>query len=202
MSDDRLLKLARDVAGCLVRTDRQLVLAESCTAGLVAATLGAIPGISRHFCGSAVVYQEQTKTAWLKVGSPLLAEQGAVSGDVASAMATGVLAATPHADLGAAITGHLGPDAPEELDGQAYVAVQLRGHAAQIFSHRLTRTPPGALTPSDVRILRQREAAAILLGHLLDFSGDQQSLTRPQAGRIKKPSAGGEGDAWGAHVGE
>ncbi|HEX6987400.1 MAG TPA: CinA family protein, partial [Planctomycetaceae bacterium] len=96
-----LFDQAERVADRLRLSGHQLVLAESCTAGLVAAALGGVPGISRHLCGSAVVYQERTKAAWLDVPESLLAERGAVSAEVAAAMAAGALDRTPHADVAA-----------------------------------------------------------------------------------------------------
>ena len=65
-----LKKIAHDVAACLRSQPRRIVFAESCTGGLVAATL-AIPGISDSLCGSAVVYRLDTKTRWLGIPGDL-----------------------------------------------------------------------------------------------------------------------------------
>lgn len=165
-------RLASEVSQVLQRTGRQLVLAESCTAGLVAATLGQIPGISRHLCGSAVVYQEATKTGWLNVSADLLARQGAVSPEVAAAMARGVLAITPHADLAAAITGHLGPDAPEELDGVIEIAIQIRDQPVKQIQQRLAQSGSDAkAAASDLRQYRQTTAAMSVLTAILESLG-------------------------------
>lgn len=161
-----LPSLANQVAQALERTGRQLVLAESCTAGLVAASLGGVPGISRHLCGSAVVYQEPTKTAWLGIPPEMLAEHGDVSREVAAAMTAGALAKTPHADLAAAVTGHLGPNAPADLDGVMFVAVQLRGRPP-----RVTRTQLAVPTTEDeavARSERQRAAAEAVLARIAE----------------------------------
>ena len=83
--------------------DQQLVLAESCTAGLAASRLGGMPGISRHFCGSSVVYQERTKQDWLDISESLLESQGAVSEPVARQMALNSLQQTGTATLSASI---------------------------------------------------------------------------------------------------
>ena len=66
MVSDALKKEAQLLAQALFRSGAQLVLAESCTGGMAAAALTQNPGISKNFCGSAVVYQSETKTAWLK----------------------------------------------------------------------------------------------------------------------------------------
>lgn len=109
----------------LEANQQQLVLAESCTAGLAAARLGSVPGISAHFCGSAVVYQEGTKQDWLDLPADLLADHGAVSEPVALQMAARALGQTGAATLAVSITGHLGPAAPAQLDGQVFVGMAL-----------------------------------------------------------------------------
>ena len=127
MSDATVLA-AEQLAEQLRRSGRRVVFAESCTAGLVTAALARIPGISEHVCGSAVVYRNATKTAWLGVSAEALADEsiGPVSEQVAAAMADGVLARTPEADLAVSVTGHLGPDAPAHLDGVIYVGIARR----------------------------------------------------------------------------
>lgn len=165
MTERILHDLASDVAEALARSNKQLVLAESCTAGLVSATLGAIPGISRSLCGSAVVYQEATKTSWLHVSRELLLEHGAVSAEVAKAMAAGALDMTPHADLAAAITGHLGPNAPPEQDGQLFVALQLRGKPPVVCAGTLSSARNFGAADT-LRANRQREATTFLMRRL------------------------------------
>lgn len=109
------------------RGDR-LVLAESCTSGLVAAELGKIPGISSFFCGSMVVYRTQTKSDWLEIPASLLEDpsMGPVSREATSSLASAMLRNTPEATVAAAVTGHLGPGAPKGMDGQIFYAVEFR----------------------------------------------------------------------------
>jgi len=157
------------LAGLLAEADRRLVLAESCTAGLVAASLGRVPGISRHFCGSLVTYRECAKTSWLGVPPLVLEQHTAASEAVTKLMATGTLVATPEADLAAAVTGHLGPHAPPEQDGLIYVCVAERHvTTGEISVAKLRRC---RLISRD-RHPRQREATlgvlALLLEHLED----------------------------------
>lgn len=172
MSDDRLLRTAAMVSVRLRQAGRRLVLAESCTGGLAAATLTRIPGISEFFCGSAVVYRNATKSAWLGVPAEELDDPtiGAVSPRTAEGMARGVLARTSEADLAAAVTGHLGPDAPDGLDGVIFVGVAHRREEQAVETdvrrHVLERV---GQTPEDVRQERQRAAAQYLLGAVSEF---------------------------------
>jgi PncC family amidohydrolase len=117
---------ARKLVELLSRSGKKLVLAESCTGGLIAATLTKIPGVSEHLCGSAVTYQLETKTAWLEIPESVVKRDDAVTRDVAELMAIQVLAKTPQADVAAAVTGHLGPNVPAKLDGVVFVAVAVR----------------------------------------------------------------------------
>ena len=121
-----LTPLVQEVAALLSRSRRRIVFAESCTAGLVAASLARLPGISEYLCGSAVVYRLETKSKWLDIPAALLNDPGPVSDVIASLMAERVLALTPEADFAVSITGHLGPNAPNGLDGVVYVGVARR----------------------------------------------------------------------------
>ena len=82
--------------------------AESCTGGLVAARLTSIPGSSDVFVGGVVAYSNDVKQAQLGVPADLLAEHGAVSAQVAEAMARGARARLG-ADVAVAVTGVAGP---------------------------------------------------------------------------------------------
>jgi nicotinamide-nucleotide amidase len=86
----------------------RLATAESCTGGMVAARLTDVPGSSDVVLGGVVAYANDVKTAELGVPSELLAAHGAVSAEVAAAMASGVRARFG-ADVGIAVTGVAGP---------------------------------------------------------------------------------------------
>jgi PncC family amidohydrolase len=158
---NRLDQAARSLGEWLLELGQEkIVFAESCTAGLVAAALAAVPGISQHLCGSMVTYREPSKTAWLGVDSHLLQQFSAVSQPVTDAMALGVLQRTVEASWSAAVTGHLGPGAPAELDGQLFVAVARREPsrpAEKILAQSAVRLH------SSSRQGRQTEAAALVL---------------------------------------
>lgn len=87
---------------------RRIVTAESCTSGLVAARLTDRPGSSDYVVGGVVAYANEAKVALLGVDAALIAEHGAVSAEVAQAMAAGALARFG-ADTAIAITGVAGP---------------------------------------------------------------------------------------------
>lgn len=158
---------ARRLAKLLMRLDVRVVFAESCTAGLVSASLSKIPGISEHHCGSAVTYRNDTKHRWLKVADDVLDRPGPVSSVVACAMAEGVLRATREADWAASVTGHLGPDAPKRLDGVIYIAIVARRALSRRRSPRHAVARKYRLT-STTRNARQREAVQLVFTELCD----------------------------------
>ena len=105
-----------------------LAAAESCTGGLLAERLTAVPGSSRYFLGGAVVYADRLKTIFADVPEELVRTEGPVSEPVARAMAEGIRRRTGAA-VGVGITGIAGPGpgAPgpdaEKPIGLVYVAL-------------------------------------------------------------------------------
>jgi nicotinamide-nucleotide amidase len=97
------------IAALFIQQRLTLALAESCTGGMIAQRITSIPGSSRYFMEGAVTYSNAAKTRQLGVDATLLVEKGAVSSEVASAMAKGVRQAAG-SDLGLAVTGIAGPD--------------------------------------------------------------------------------------------
>jgi nicotinamide-nucleotide amidase len=85
-----------------------LAVAESCTGGMVSQRITAVPGSSRSFLGGAVVYSNELKTTFADVPPALIERYGAVSSEVATALAEGIRKRTG-ATLGLAITGIAGP---------------------------------------------------------------------------------------------
>ena len=156
MAAPDLPALAASLRDALEAAGETLVLAESCTGGLAAATLVGVPGASRVFAGSLVAYQEVSKTAWLGVSPDVLARDTAVSRPVAGAMAAGALDRTPHATVAGAITGHLDPHADGDRGGLLFVAVARRGGSTAVREVRLRDEPAD-------RVRRQTVAAWHLL---------------------------------------
>lgn len=152
--EERIAVAAQQLSRGLIQAERRIVFAESCTAGLVIASLGAIAGVSECLCGSMVTYRGSSKTDWLGVEPEDVERDDAVNEAVALAMATGVLNATREANLALSITGHLGPNAPQHLDGLAFVGCAVRDGVVTARAFKLM----GA-----TRWERQHEAAAIVL---------------------------------------
>ena len=120
--------LARAVLERLRTAGMTLVVAESCTGGLLGSRITAIPGSSHFFLGGVIAYSNEVKATHLGVGDNTLIKHGAVSEATAREMASGVRARY-RADLAVSITGVAGPDGgtPEKPVGTVCVAVDLRG---------------------------------------------------------------------------
>jgi nicotinamide-nucleotide amidase len=100
-----------------------IAVGESCTGGLLGAALTAVPGSSVYVRGGVIAYADDVKSEHLGVGRHLLATHGAVSAEVAEAMATGARERF-EADLGVGITGVAGPSSSEHKPaGLVFVAV-------------------------------------------------------------------------------
>ncbi len=89
--------------------DLKLAVAESCTGGMVAERITSVPGSSRFFLGGAVVYSNELKTLFADVPPLLIEAHGAVSKEVAVALAENIREIC-NADIGLGITGIAGPD--------------------------------------------------------------------------------------------
>jgi nicotinamide-nucleotide amidase len=102
----------------------KLAVAESCTGGMVAERLTSVPGSSRYFLGGAVVYSDDLKTLFGEVPPLMIAAKGAVSKEVALALADNMRDMCK-ADIGVGITGIAGPGGgtEEKPVGLVYVAV-------------------------------------------------------------------------------
>jgi nicotinamide-nucleotide amidase len=92
----------------LAQAGLMLSVAESCTGGLIGHRLTQVPGSSEYFDQSVVCYSNQAKHDWLGVSDALLRKHGAVSAEVAAAMARGVRLRS-HAAIGLSVTGIAGP---------------------------------------------------------------------------------------------
>ena len=101
-----------------------LAVAESCTGGMIAQRITAVSGSSRSFLGGAVVYSNELKTAFADVPAALIERYGAVSSEVAAALAEGIRKRTG-ATLGVGVTGIAGPTGATETKpiGLVFIAV-------------------------------------------------------------------------------
>jgi nicotinamide-nucleotide amidase len=136
MLDERLLGPARDVLRIYRDMGWRLATAESCTGGLIAAALTAVPGSSDVVERGLVTYTNAAKTECLGVDNGLFASVGAVSQDVAAAMAEGAVARAP-VDAAVAVTGVAGPGGGTEAKpvGLVYIAVATRNGSARVEQH-------------------------------------------------------------------
>jgi nicotinamide-nucleotide amidase len=135
----------------------KIACAESCTGGLLAATLTDIPGSSDVLERGFVTYSNQAKQDMLGVSALTLAHFGAVSRETAEAMATGALANAP-VDLAVAITGIAGPGggSPGKPVGLVHFAAGARG----ALIHRERKF--GDVGRTQVRVASVVEALAML----------------------------------------
>jgi nicotinamide-nucleotide amidase len=108
----------------LVRTGATLVTAESCTGGLIAHMITTLPGVSPYYLGGVVSYANEAKSAFLDVPESLIEAHGAVSPEVAAAMANGVRNRLG-ADIGLSTTGVAGPSGgtPDKPVGLVYLGL-------------------------------------------------------------------------------
>jgi nicotinamide-nucleotide amidase len=151
--------------GLLVRSLREkgwkIATAESCTGGLVAAAITDVAGSSDVFDRGFVTYSNAAKTEMLGVPAELIAEHGAVSREVAQAMADGALKHS-NADVAVAITGIAGPSggSEEKPVGLVYIAEATRNPmvATVLFELRC-----GDLGRDAVRQAAVRQALQLVL---------------------------------------
>lgn len=122
----------------LLRERNTLAVAESCTGGMLAARLTDLPGSSVYFRGGLIVYANEAKIALAGVPAELIQEHGAVSAQVAQALAQGARDAL-EADIGIGVTGVAGPGggSEEKPVGLVWLSVAGPGDADMTRSARL-----------------------------------------------------------------
>lgn len=112
------------VADTLTLARATISTAESCTGGLLAERLTRIPGSSNYFLGGVVSYSNELKSAWVDVPAAIIESRGAVSAEVAVALADGIRRRTG-STIGVGITGIAGPGGgtPEKPIGLVHIAL-------------------------------------------------------------------------------
>jgi len=145
---------AQQIITLLTEAGKTIVTAESCTGGMIGAALTDIPGSSAAFFGGYITYANSAKSRMIHVQARLIRDYGAVSNQVARAMADGARN-TAHADYAVAVTGIAGPDGGTEKKpvGLVYVAVSSE-LATLVIEHRF-----GDLGRAEIR---KRSVAAAL----------------------------------------
>src|SRR5262245_31113547 len=136
----------------------KIATAESCTGGLIAAALTEIPGSSDVVERGFVTYSNAAKVGMLGVDYGLIRRHGAVSAEVAEAMAEGALRCSA-ADLAVAVTGIAGPGGgtAEKPVGLVYLAVAPASAGASVRACRF-----GDIGRTAIRLATVREALALL----------------------------------------
>lgn len=152
--DDILKAKAKTLYDRALHQKRLLVTAESCTGGMIAALFTEIPGSSKVFERGFVTYSNESKQEMLGVPLALLDEYGAVSSQVAQAMAEGALERS-HAYLSVSVTGIAGPEggSKEKPVGLVYLASASREGRCLVEKH---------LFSGDRNTIRKHATAAAL----------------------------------------
>jgi len=124
--------LVARIAAALRGRGESMAAAESCTGGLIAAACTSLPGSSEWFERGVVSYSNAAKAELLGVADALIAGHGAVSAEVARAMAEGLLARSP-ATYAVAVTGIAGPGGgtPAKPVGTVWIATARRDGTAE-----------------------------------------------------------------------
>ncbi|HEY3192871.1 MAG TPA: competence/damage-inducible protein A [Solirubrobacterales bacterium] len=139
--------------------NRTIAVAESCTGGLLAGRLTLRPGSSEWFAGGVVAYSNEAKADLLGVDPALISRHGAVSPEVAEAMADGALGRFG-ADVACAVTGVAGPDGGTEEKPVGYVCFCVKNRAGEV----LARDP---ILPGNRTDVRERSVVVAL--HLVRY---------------------------------
>lgn len=154
------MSLAERVSRALRERNWVMTSAESCTGGLISASITDLAGSSEVFDRGFITYSNQSKIDLLGVYSTILDAHGAVSEQTAKAMIEGALRQTP-ADIAVAVTGIAGPGGgtPEKPVGLVYIGIGKKGQPAQAFKHVFS---------GDRASIRQQSVDAALT-HILDL---------------------------------
>lgn len=150
--------MQKTVGNILMRQNKTMATAESCTGGHIAQLITAIPGASAFFQGSIVSYSNEVKSNLLQVKNSTLQSHGAVSEAVVTEMLHGIIA-NLHTDYGIAVSGIMGPDGStaEKPVGTVWIAVgNSSAHIAKKFHFRFNRQSNIELTAVNaLNMLRQ-----------------------------------------------
>lgn len=163
MFEDALRQSATTLLSDLQARSMMLVTAESCTGGLISGLLTEIPGSSAVVERAYVTYSNEAKMQCLGVSEDLLTGHGAVSEQVARAMAEGALQ-NSNAQVSISVTGIAGPggETPGKPVGLVHIAAAVK---AQPTSHQECRF--GDIGRTEVRIATVEAAIALLSAQLL-----------------------------------
>ena len=127
------------VGSLLKKKGLRLAVAESCTGGRIANIITDVPGSSEWFERGVVCYSNRSKEEILKVPQPLIAAKGAVSEEVARALATGIRELA-QVDIGVGVTGIAGPDGgtSQKPVGTVFIAIAAENSQNKTFTRRFS----------------------------------------------------------------
>jgi nicotinamide-nucleotide amidase len=167
------------VARELTLNNATIATAESCTGGLLAQRLTSIAGSSSYFLGGVVCYSNERKTAWADVPPELIAAKGAVSPEVAAALADGIRRRVGSM-IGIGVTGIAGPGGGSEEKPVGTVHIAL-AHAGGIAERAVTL--PG--DRDSIRWQASQVALDMIRMHFL-YNGSEAGLSAKGPGRVPK----------------
>jgi PncC family amidohydrolase len=132
-AEGELAAAARRLGDVLRARGWRLATAESSTGGLIGHVITLVPGSSDYYPGGVISYSNRAKEAELEVPADLIKERGAVSAEVAEAMAEGVRRRFG-TEAGLAVTGIAGPEggSPEKPVGTHWIAVSVRRRPTRV----------------------------------------------------------------------
>jgi len=130
------MRLEQEIIQWLIKRGQSLAITESCTGGLLSHRLTNIPGSSRCFLFSVVAYSNEAKTKLLHISVENLKKHGAVSQEVAIALASGVRKLLK-SDYGLAITGIAGPTGASRQKpiGLTFIAINTKDETLCLKCH-------------------------------------------------------------------
>ncbi len=183
---DRGTSVPTVIVQTLAARGRSLTTVESCTGGMLGQMLTDVPGSSSAYVGGWVTYSNALKTELVGVRSDLIARHGAVSREVASAMAMGGLQRSG-ADAALAITGVAGPDGgtPEKPVGTVWIAAAFK--ADQLATNEAAHgssggVASGALAQARSLDVQERTDGVVVDARRLSIPGSRADVRRRAAG--------------------
>ena len=139
-------ELASALADHLAKEEHRLVVAESCTAGLLGAAVAAAPGSSTILEGTILAYTSELKTDLLNVSASTLETHTPYCARVAEDMARGALDRAPAANIALSTTGVGGPDSDQGVPaGRVFICLLVRGGESRTRQLDLSGSPQEVL---------------------------------------------------------
>lgn len=150
-----LASVGAELGRALLAREWQLATAESSTGGLIGQAITMTPGASDYYAGGVICYSNRSKEVWLGVPHEVIEAHGAVSEQVAAALAVGA-AQRFETDLGVSVTGIAGPDGGSDRKplGTHYLGVARRGRPARVERHVFIHDRDGNRSAAALAALR------------------------------------------------